>query len=157
MIRCILRLLLYQLLYFNRVLAHTVVNKAVRLIERRGPLGLKGFVNTVVRRFARGRDGIRAELDGSQDFAPRYALPPRPVKRFTTQFGREESEKVAARFLEPTPFTLHLNRTGSIATGEPAAMTEGLIQSPYAPDSLIAEEELIEPIRQRFTEGVFFV
>ena len=75
-IRCILRLSLYQLLYLSRIPAHAVVNEAVKLTERRGLFGLKGFVNAMVRRFVRERDEIRAELDGSQDFALRYALPP---------------------------------------------------------------------------------
>ena len=156
-IRCILRLSLYQLLYLSRIPAHAVVNEAVKLTERRGLFGLKGFVNAMVRRFVRERDEIRAELDGSQDFALRYALPPWLAERFTAQFGREESEKIAARFLEPAPLTLRLNRTKFIAAGEPAAATEGLTQSPYAPDSFIAEEGLTEPIRQQLAEGIFFV
>ena len=114
-IRCILRLSLYQLLYLSRIPAHAVVNEAVKLTERRGLFGLKGFVNAMVRRFVRERDEIRAELDGSQDFALRYALPPWLAERFTAQFGREESEKIAARFLEPAPLTLRLNRTKFIA------------------------------------------
>ena len=156
-IRCILRLSLYQLLYLSRIPAHAVVNEAVKLTERRGLFGLKGFVNAMVRRFVRERDEIRAELDGSQDFALRYALPPWLAERFTAQFGREESEKIAARFLEPAPLTLRLNRTKFIAAGEPAGVTEGLTQSPYAPDSFIAEEGLTEPIRQQLAEGMFFV
>ena len=156
-IRCILRLSLYQLLYLSRIPAHAVVNEAVKLTERRGLFGLKGFVNAMVRRFVRERDEIRAELDRSQDFALRYALPPWLAERFTAQFGREESEKIAARFLEPAPLTLRLNRTRFIAAGEPAAATEGLTQSLYAPDSFIAEEGLTEPIRQQLAEGLFFV
>lgn len=154
-IRCILRLSFYQLLYLSRIPAHAVVNEAVKLTERRGLFGLKGFVNAMVRRFVRERDEIRAELDRSQDFALRYALPPWLAERFTAQFGREESEKIAARFLEPAPLTLRLNRTRFIAAGEPAAATEGLTQSLYAPDSFIAEEGLTEQIRQQLAAGIF--
>ena len=95
-IRCILRLSLYQILYLSRIPAHAVVNEAVKLTERRGLFGLKGFVNALVRRFSREREAILAEIEASSDLGLRYALPAWLAARFMKAFGAEEAEKLAA-------------------------------------------------------------
>lgn len=155
-IRCILRLSLYQILYLSRIPAHAVVNEAVKLTERRGLFGLKGFVNALVRRFSREREAMLAEIAASPDPVLRYALPDWLAARFIREFGAEEAEKLAASYLEPAPFSLRLNRTKFIAAGEPAAVTEGLTQSPYARDSFVAREGLSASLRSRIDEGFFF-
>lgn len=156
-IRCILRLSLYQILYLSRIPAHAVVNEAVKLTERRGLFGLKGFVNALVRRFSREREAILAEIEASSDLGLRYALPAWLAARFMKAFGAEEAEKLAASYLEPAPLSLRLNRTKFIAAGEPAAVTEGLVQSPYCEDSFVAREGLTASLRARIDAGFFFV
>ena len=55
-IRNILRMSVYQLLYMDRVPARAVISEAVKLTEKRGLRGLKGFVNAVLRRVAAERN-----------------------------------------------------------------------------------------------------
>ncbi len=156
-IRCILRLSLYQILYLSRIPAHAVVNEAVKLTERRGLFGLKGFVNAMVRRFSREREAMLTESAESADAELRLALPDWLAARFIREFGAEEAEKLAASFLKPAPLSLRLNRTKFIAAGERAAVTEGLMQSPYCEDSFVAREGLTASLRTRIDGGFFFV
>ncbi len=156
-IRCILRLSLYQLLYLSRIPAHAVVNEAVKLAERRALFGLKGFVNAMVRRFAREREEILSELAESSDVSLRYALPDWIAARFVRQFGAAESAQIAERFLEPPPFALRRNRTRFAVAGAAAELPEGLRLSRYAADSFVSVAGLTEPLRKQLEEGLFFV
>lgn len=58
-IRCILELSVYQLLYMKNVPQSAVCNEAVKLANKRGFSQLRGFVNGVLRNIARGLDDIK--------------------------------------------------------------------------------------------------
>ena len=57
-IRTILRFGVYQLKYMDSVPDSAVCNEAVKLAEKRGFRGLKGFVNGVLRNVSRNLDHI---------------------------------------------------------------------------------------------------
>ena len=57
-IRCILRMSVYQLKYMDSVPVHAICNEAVKLSVKKGFSGLKGFVNGVLRNVARNLDQI---------------------------------------------------------------------------------------------------
>lgn len=57
-IRNLLRLSVYQILYMDRVPDSAVCNEAVKLASKRRFEGLKGFVNGVLRTIAREKDGL---------------------------------------------------------------------------------------------------
>ena len=58
-IRCILRMSVYQLKYMDSVPVHAVCNEAVKLAVKKGFSGLKGFVNGVLRNVARSLDQVK--------------------------------------------------------------------------------------------------
>ena len=57
-VRNILRMGVYQLLYMDSVPDSAVCNEAVKLAKKRGFQGLSGFVNGVLRNIARDKDNI---------------------------------------------------------------------------------------------------
>ena len=57
-IRAILRMSVYQLKYMDSVPGSAVCNEAVKLADKKGFAGLKGFVNGVLRSIERGMDEI---------------------------------------------------------------------------------------------------
>ena len=61
-IRAILRMSVYQLKYMDSIPASAVCNEAVKLAEKKGFSGLKGFVNGVLRSIARQMNEISEEL-----------------------------------------------------------------------------------------------
>lgn len=70
LIRNILRMSVYQLLYMDRVPDSAVCNEAVKLAIHHHFQGLKGFVNGVLRTIARNKE----DLDLSSPYL-RYSLP----------------------------------------------------------------------------------
>ena len=102
-IRNILRMSVYQLLYMDRVPERAVISEAVKLTEKRGLRGLKGFVNAVLRRVAAERDGILEELKNTPDLSFRYSMPEWMVRHFLSFMDRETAEEVMAAFLRPHP------------------------------------------------------
>ncbi|KAB0576443.1 16S rRNA (cytosine967-C5)-methyltransferase [Fusobacterium naviforme] len=110
-IRNILRLSVYQLLFLDRVPAHAVTNEAVRLTEKRGLRGLKGFVNAVLRRIAQERESLLAALSGHAELGLRRACPAWIAARLEGQYGSALAEQILTAFLAPRGLSVHVNRT----------------------------------------------
>lgn len=64
LIRNLMRMSVYQLLFMDRIPDSAVCNEAVKLAGKRGFKGLAGFVNGVLRGIARNRDDIRYPEEG---------------------------------------------------------------------------------------------
>ena len=69
-IRTILRMSAYQICHMDRVPDSAACNEAVKLAEKRGFSGLKGFVNGVLRSISRGKDNLVFPDDSI-----RYSMP----------------------------------------------------------------------------------
>ena len=59
MIRCLLRMGAYQILYMDSVPDSAACNESVKLAKSHGFGSLSGFVNGVLRAIARGKDGVK--------------------------------------------------------------------------------------------------
>ena len=69
-IRTILRMSVYQIIWMDRIPDSAVCNEAVKLAEKRRFVGLKGFVNGVLRTISR-----RKEEFVFPDWSRRYSMP----------------------------------------------------------------------------------
>lgn len=58
LIRSVLRLFTYQIIYMDSVTDYTAVNEAVKLTKKHGFATLSGFVNAVLRNILRGRESV---------------------------------------------------------------------------------------------------
>ena len=93
LIRNILRMSVYQLLYMDRVPDSAVCNEAVKLAIHHHFQGLKGFVNGVLRTIARNKE----DLDLSSPYL-RYSLPQWMYSMWEKDWGKENAEKIAESF-----------------------------------------------------------
>lgn len=73
-IRTILRMTVYQILYLDRVPDSAACNEAVKLAEKRGFYGLKGFVNGVLRTISREKENLRFPDDSIRYSMPQWLL-----------------------------------------------------------------------------------
>src|SRR5699024_5180700 len=71
-IRGILRSAVYQLKYMDSVPDRAVCSEAVKLAQRKGFYGLKGYVNGVLRSVARGLDDIQYPKEKMKELSVRY-------------------------------------------------------------------------------------
>lgn len=73
-IRTILRMAVYQILYLDRVPDSAACNEAVKLAEKRGFYGLKGFVNGVLRTISREKGTLVFSDDSIRYSMPQWLL-----------------------------------------------------------------------------------
>ncbi len=104
LIRNILRMSVYQLLYMDRVPDSAVCNEAVKLAIHHHFQGLKGFVNGVLRTIARNKE----TLDLSKPYL-RYSLPEWMYSMWEKDWGKENAGTIAASFLRERPVWVRCN------------------------------------------------
>lgn len=125
LIRELLRMSVYQLLFLEHVPDAAVCNEAVKLAKKRGFQNLQGFVNGVLRNIARGRAEIPypdREKDRAAYLSVRYAMPPWLVAHFDRHYGEEACERMLAAFLEDEGLSLRLGE--GLSGEERDALTE---------------------------------
>lgn len=166
-IRTVLRLSVYQLLYMDSVPDSAVCNEAVKLVKGKGLQGLSGFVNGVLRNVARGKEQWTSGNfypDKSQNpvgyLNIRYSLPEWLCNYFVKEYGIGKAEKIAEGSLRNPKTTIRCN-TSKISKEELARRLckQGfeVENGVYAADALyLSDYDSLEKIPE-FTEGLFQV
>ncbi len=104
----LLRLGLYQLAYLDRVPDHAAVNETVSLAPRR----IRGFVNAILRTFARGGKAMPypdRTVDPIGYLSVRYSVNAELCKLFVECFGEERTDAVLRGFERIPPLTVRVN------------------------------------------------
>lgn len=106
-IRTLLRMSVYQIVWMDRIPDSAVCNEAVKLAVKRKFQGLKGFVNGVLRTVARQKD----EAGGFvfEDWSLRYSMPQWLIDRWCENYPKETVEQMLKAFLADTPTTVRCN------------------------------------------------
>ena len=118
LIRNLLRVTFYQLLFLDKIPDYAAVNEAVELAKAHGGSTVAGFVNGVLRSFLRERDRTAA-LQSTSDWqeaalAIEYSHPQWLVEKWLNYFGRKETETLLKANNEIAPLVLRVNsRKGS--------------------------------------------
>ncbi len=102
-IREILRMSVYQIFYMDRVPDSAVCNEAVKLAQKRGFSGLKGFVNGVLRNIVRKKENITwisKEKNLSQYLSVSYSMPEWIIKKWLQSYSEETVEKMLQAFVK---------------------------------------------------------
>lgn len=111
-IRTLLRMSVYQLLFMDGVPSSAVCNEAVKLAEKKKFFNLKGFVNGVLRNIDRKRDEIKLPNPKKEPFlylSIRYSMPLWIVKEFVEQYGYGKTEQILNAFLTERPIMIRCN------------------------------------------------
>ena len=102
MVREILRLAVYQIMYMDQVPDSAACNEAVKLACTNHLIPLKGFVNGVLRnvvRFYEDTPYPKAK-DEVRHLSVWYSMPEWIVTRFIDQYGFEKTEAILQNFLQ---------------------------------------------------------
>ena len=111
LIRALMRMSVYQILYMDSVPDSAVCNEAVKLATLHKFTSLKGFVNGVLRNIARNKREISypdKENSFLQYLSVRYSVPVWMAEHFAVEYGNEKAEKICAGLLQERPVTVRL-------------------------------------------------
>ena len=114
-IRNILRLSVYQILYMDKVPDSAVCNEAVKLSGKRGFRSLSGFVNGVLRNISRNKDKIDIDVD---------TMPKWIKEHLINSYGEEKAALIIDDINKEHPVTIRLR------DGKPVKEDEGLVKVP---------------------------
>jgi 16S rRNA (cytosine967-C5)-methyltransferase len=153
-LRAALRLGLYELLFTSDPAEHAVVGEAVELAKggmrgRARSRAAGGLVNAVLRRAAREREGLIADLDDStpEGAALAHSYPEWLARLWWDELGPDAARSLMAGMNEPPERALRVNtlRAGSEggADGDPLAL----------PETLVPVSRWTEEIRTRVEAG----
>lgn len=115
-IRNILRMGVYQLLYMDAVPDSAVCNEAVKLATKRGFAGLKGFVNGLLRKVAAEKSQIPYPAeDTAEGLSVRYSMPQWLVDVWLSAYGLDQTRQMLQAVLTERPLIVHHNQSGPVA------------------------------------------
>lgn len=112
LIRELLRMSVYQILFMENVPDAAVCNEAVKLAKKRRFQTLQGYVNGVLRTIVREKDKIpypERDKDIVRYFSIYYSMPEWLVRHFQKAYGDEKTEKILQGFLERQPVCVRID------------------------------------------------
>lgn len=112
LIRNLMRISVYQLLFMDQIPDSAVCNEAVKLAGKRGFRGLSGFVNGVLRNIARNRLDIKypdPEKDRTKALSVRYSMPEWLIGLWEDAYGAERTQEILDGLLCEHPVTVRLS------------------------------------------------
>lgn len=165
LIRTILRMGVYQLLYMDGVPASAVCNESVKLAVSKGFGGLKGFVNGVLRAIARalaaGETLIASAAEGDiQGMSVQYAMPQWIIKLWLARFDAQTVRRMLAGSLTKPPLTVRCRTPrGSMENCDRLLAEDGVTATvhPYLPYALVLREVDSLTGLRAFAEGCITV
>ncbi|MCR4814699.1 MAG: 16S rRNA (cytosine(967)-C(5))-methyltransferase RsmB [Lachnospiraceae bacterium] len=164
-IRTILEIGIYQILYMDSVYDTKAVNLSVELAKKRGPKQLSGFVNGVLRNVSRQKDGIVFPEKSENPvlyLSVKYSVPEWIVKEIAGQYGEERAETMFADSLNEAPIRVHMRSI--LSDGKKQELLEAwkeagieVIPCSFLPDAYtLKNAESISGVKG-FSEGYFQV
>ncbi|MBP3477213.1 MAG: 16S rRNA (cytosine(967)-C(5))-methyltransferase RsmB [Lachnospiraceae bacterium] len=112
LIRELLRLSTYQLLFMEHVPDAAVCNEAVKLAKKRKFQSLQGYVNGVLRSIARGKAQIKypdKQNARTEYLSVCYSMPVWLVEHYTIAYGEDVCEKILQAYLQRQPVSIRLD------------------------------------------------
>ena len=126
LIRCLMRMSVYQLLYMDNVPDSAVCNEACKLAQKRKFGNLKGFINGVLRNLARKKESLPlpdCKTQPQEYYSVKYSMPLWLVERWTKSYGEERTRGLLEGLLEIHPVSLRF-RTNLSETEREALLGE---------------------------------
>lgn len=111
LIRNLMRMSVYQMLFMDSIPDGAVCNEAVKLAGKRGFKGLSGFVNGVLRNIARNKEKLpypdRNENE-KKYLSVRYSMPEWLIEKWISSYGKEKTWAMLEDLLKEHPVTVRL-------------------------------------------------
>ena len=112
LIRCLLRMGAYQILFMDSVPDSAACNEAALLRKLHRFAQLSGFVNGVLRKLSAQKETIPwpdQDKEPIRFLSVRYSMPEWIVERWAGEYGMERTESMLAALLERRPLTIRLS------------------------------------------------
>jgi 16S rRNA (cytosine967-C5)-methyltransferase len=112
LLRNLLRVTFYQLLFLDKIPAYAAVNEAVQIAKTYGPGRAAAFVNGVLRNFLREADNTgepQPKTDSIAALAARDSHPEWLVQEWLDYFGFEEAQALMRANNQRSPLVLRVN------------------------------------------------
>ena len=93
LIRNLLRMSVYQMIYLDKIPASAIINEAVKIAKKRKFQGLSGFVNGLLRNMEREKENLsfpNPKQSLSYAYSIEYAIPEWMIKMWLEQYSKEE-------------------------------------------------------------------
>lgn len=109
LVRNLLRMSVYQLLFMDSVPDSAVCNEACKLAARHGFGSLRGFVNGILRNLSRNKDNLPLPEEAKEPLsylAVKYSMPEWLVRRFLEEYGQEITKTMLEGLMRIQPVSL---------------------------------------------------
>lgn len=113
LIRNLLRLSVYQIIFMNQVPDRAACDEAVKLAAQRGFSSLKGFVNGILRNIIRQKDALNLPKEADEPIkylSVAFSMPEWLIEKWRKDYQYEKLKAILQGLLEIRPVTLRLNR-----------------------------------------------
>lgn len=110
LIRCLMRMSVYQLLYMDQVPDSAVCNEACKLAQKRKFVTLKGFVNGVLRTISKNKDSLPLpqKTNIKEYLSVKYSMPLEVLEVLLEAYGEELTEEIIDSLLQIHPVSIRL-------------------------------------------------
>lgn len=161
-IRNVIRMGIYQMLFMDSVPDATACNEAVMLAEERGFKGLTGFVNGVLRNISRNKDiELPDEKDSLKYLSIKYAMPEQLCGIFLERFGKERTERLLAAYDTERPLSVRFicddSTSEKIAVENWKAACVDAVPGPYLDHMYFLRNVPGVELLHGYDEGLFMV
>lgn len=114
LIRNVLRMTCYQILYMDNIPDAAAINEAVRITGKRKFVSLKGFVNGVLRNISRNKDKLSlpergGKLKDTEYLSVKYSMPELICSLWTEEYGFEQTELMLDAFMKVRPVMIRMD------------------------------------------------
>lgn len=94
LIRCLMRMGVYQIVYMDKIPDAAACNESVKLAVKRKFVNLKGFVNGVLRKISRNKENLPLpqEKNTVEYLSVKYSMPEWIIEMWTYEYGKEDTE-----------------------------------------------------------------
>jgi 16S rRNA (cytosine967-C5)-methyltransferase len=163
LIRSLLRMSVYQIMFMDSVPDSAACNEAVKLAQKHKFAGLKGFVNGVLRNISRNKDKIeypsKDENNGIDYLNAFYSMPKWLCEMWVSTYGFDKTEEILKFFLEARPTTIRLGAACDKEKFVKELTQAGVIvtESDTLPYALNLEKTDNIRFLPGYDEGMFFV
>lgn len=165
LIRCLMRMSAYQIIYMDSVPDSAACNEACKLVQKRKFANLKGFVNAVLRNISRNKQMLSLpdpEEDYAKHLSVKYSMPQWIVEMWLAEYGDEIVKRLLEGLLDIHPVSIRFSTLlADEERGKLVQDIEGhgakLSESGYLPYIYTAEN--VENVSELpgFAEGLFTV
>jgi len=111
LIRCVLRMGVYQILYMDKIPDAAACNEAVKLAVKRKFVNLKGFVNGVLRKIARDKEKLPMPEDKLEYLSVKYSMPEWIVAMWLEEYGMEDTRRILEALADIHPISVRFRKS----------------------------------------------